>query len=928
MAWAPWLYGCAMLFLLGSCSVTEHLGPNQYLLKSDPTFSRASVALKDSLRPKGFEKLSLSNLKSLGASTVDSYTLYSSVRTRENSRMLLPKTYLHLFMLGKSMQIPLDSLAPPTYGGKTLNGTWSNDLKVLGQSPSKALATLKYLEDRIIPGRNFIDSTGSFLQRTAGEPPVVIDTTQIRQDLENLQTVYFSEGFFYATASYEIDTCSWRVNRQKAKVKFLIQEGKAAVIDSYAVEKKGIPPKMYHILVAGLEESRIVPGELYKEDKVSAERSRIVGLMRNNGYYTFNPQLVSFVVDTMPDSNLVSGVVPKNYAIRGNFSPVYVKLVVDPGAVEYTIRNVTLAVDPAEEDPAVDTLYERLVPAYMNDSLREAWGVKRRLYSDSNKVEFQGYARVMNKLNWNFLEELIVEELGESYSLAKERQTLKRLQSLGIFKYVLVKHTLNGDSVDVRIETQLLKKYSFKGGVEGFSENSPWVSQNLPGVGLELSLRDLMVFKGAERLDFSAAGSASFFRPGPNEDLSVALEGSGSFSFTVPRFMVPFVGKIVRNNLQKYNPITSFTFKAVREDNRFTTIVQEDTVRRIQSGYSRNSLTLDWNYSWDHILRPNSKKTLKSSVSPYVVTFVTSNLSDDFLNRLRGIDDSEFRNFLVLDFAQRFSSWGRYQLNFSNYLSSKVNPTFYFQPTFEIGGNTPFLIDRLMHLGAGLDVLDDEVRIFGSQDFNAKDSKLGNVLYGQYLKLSAEGRFNIPLSPKSSLVARGFIGVAQPWNFAPNVPLPSRFFSGGTNGMRGWQSNTLGPGTFSPDISDSTAALLGNFLTVGGEFQVEFNAELRANVYKFIELAIFSDIGNVWFLPTSDVDFVGGENAKLSKNNYLELGWDAGLGVRLDFDFFIFRVDLAQQLYAPDLQDFVVKSFPRDLGHNRFQINFGIGYPF
>jgi len=134
--------------------------------------------------------------------------------------------------------------------------------------------------------------------------------------------------------------------------------------------------------------------------------------------------------------------------------------------------------------------------------------------------------------------------------------------------------------------------------------------------------------------------------------------------------------------------------------------------------------------------------------------------------------------------------------------------------------------------------------------------------------------------------------------------------------------------TFSPALDDTTRANLGNLLTIGGELVLEAKAEFRLNVYKYIELALFSDVGNVWFLPSSEVNFVGTGEAKLTPSTLFQVGWDAGVGVRLDFDFFIFRVDVAQQLYAPDLQGFVVKSFPRDLGGNRYQINFGIGYPF
>lgn len=143
--------------------------------------------------------------------------------------------------------------------------------------------------------------------------------------------------------------------------------------------------------------------------------------------------------------------------------------------------------------------------------------------------------------------------------------------------------------------------------------------------------------------------------------------------------------------------------------------------------------------------------------------------------------------------------------------------------------------------------------------------------------------------------------------------------------MRGWQSNTLGPGVFSDSTNGEGRSGQGFLLSPGGEFVFETNLEFRADVYKWIKLAIFSDIGNVWFLPGSAVDFEGGQ---LSKETVLQLGIDAGIGIRLDFDFFLFRIDFAKQVYAPDVQRFVIKSLKDNLGGNRFQLNFGIGYPF
>lgn len=891
-----------VLFAMG-CSTTEHLRQGEILVKSSPTFEKAEVVEADSTEKKNF----LSKIKIVpdGVPSLDPSTLYSAVRTRPNRRMVLPKTYLHLYMLGKSLQKPLSQLAPPTRTGRDFNGKFFNDLVVISLANDQLLSFGKYLEQRYFPERHYIDSLGSFLEKTAGEAPNLLDTMVLASDITNLETVYFSQGYLNANASYVIDTCKGRNNRQKAKVKFLVNEGRAAMIGAYLVDSAGVSnPEMSKALMSRSEENLIVPGDLYNETKLSAERNRVVELMRSSGFYTFSPSLVTFDIDTVPDTNIVSGVQPNNSLIKAYY-PITIRLNVRDEAEHFHIRNITMKVDPAEFDPEQDSVVRLITSAFLDDSLRSVWDITENEYDSENNTAFLGYPRVLQKLNFNFLNKLIAYHEGDLYSFQNERKTQRRLQNLGIFKYVLVKHEVDRDArmVDVRIEAQLLRKYQLKAGVEGFSENDPLISQNLPGFGAELGFRNLMVFKGAERLDLSFASNLSFFRPGEADDRATFFEASGNVSFRVPRFLIPFGGYFTRWNLQSLQPVTTFGATFSREDTR---------------AYTRNSTTLDWNYSWFH---GSINQKAKSSLSPYTISFVDSNLDPKFTRSILDLEDKELRNLFILDFTPRFSSWGRYQFTLSDYMSSKVIPTGFFQPTLEMGGNTPFLIDYFNHLGSS----GDEASFLGARDKGIKDSRLGNVQYGQYLKVSLEGKGHFPVSRNASIVVRGLVGAANPWNFAPYVPLQSRFFAGGTNGMRGWLSNTLGPGTYRPTIDDSTAAGFSNIFTLGGEMIVMANAELRANVYKFVELAIFSDIGNVWFLPGSEVDFPG---AKLSKSNYLELGWDIGLGLRMDFSFFIFRLDLAQQMYAPDLGDFVVKSFPKDLGADRFQLNFGIGYPF
>ena len=167
--------------------------------------------------------------------------------------------------------------------------------------------------------------------------------------------------------------------------------------------------------------------------------------------------------------------------------------------------------------------------------------------------------------------------------------------------------------------------------------------------------------------------------------------------------------------------------------------------------------------------------------------------------------------------------------------------TDFFQANLEIGGNIPSLLDKTLF-----------------KDNSTNDNLFANNLfYGQYVKISTEYKHLLPISDKAEFVFRAFMGAASPYNTRQDstpipylqVPYESRFFSGGANSMRGWRSNTLGPGILPlselQNISSSDAA--SSLLAPGGEYIFELNAEYRFDVYSYLEMALFTDLGNVWF---------------------------------------------------------------------------------
>ena len=107
--------------------------------------------------------------------------------------------------------------------------------------------------------------------------------------------------------------------------------------------------------------------------------------------------------------------------------------------------------------------------------------------------------------------------------------------------------------------------------------------------------------------------------------------------------------------------------------------------------------------------------------------------------------------------------------------------------------------------------------------------------------------------------------------------------------------------------------------------------EYRRKLISYFDLAFFVDIGNSWM--------IGVDNARPGSDFrwdrfYKELAVGTGIGLRMDFDFLVVRLDLATKAIdpaQPEGKRWVLDniSFKKPFGvRGQTVFNFGIGYPF
>jgi outer membrane protein assembly factor BamA len=220
----------------------------------------------------------------------------------------------------------------------------------------------------------------------------------------------------------------------------------------------------------------------------------------------------------------------------------------------------------------------------------------------------------------------------------------------------------------------------------------------------------------------------------------------------------------------------------------------------------------------------------------------------------------------------------------------------------EFAGNTLNALSKPLNLQKE----DDAYQLFGTR-------------YSQYAKSDVDLRYYDIINKDNSVVYRFFIGAGYPYGNAIAMPFEKKYFVGGANSIRAWQVRSLGPGSY---VEEDQI-----FANQMADLKLELNIEYRFAMFWVLEGALFVDAGNIWAISPDDDR--PGAILKLDEF-YKETAVGTGVGARLDFSFFIFRLDLGIKTIdpaQPEGERWVLTG--SNLSQwDSYGLNFGIGYPF
>jgi outer membrane protein assembly factor BamA len=236
-----------------------------------------------------------------------------------------------------------------------------------------------------------------------------------------------------------------------------------------------------------------------------------------------------------------------------------------------------------------------------------------------------------------------------------------------------------------------------------------------------------------------------------------------------------------------------------------------------------------------------------------------------------------------------------------------------------------------MSYSNGVDVVRANIETAGnllnalSNSLNFKKNASGqytlfNIAYAQYAKFDADYTHMLKMDNRNTLALHADFGIACPYGNSTILPFEKRYFSGGANSVRGWSVRELGPGKFR-----GTDGRI-DFINQTGDMKLDMNAELRTYLFWKLNGAFFVDAGNIWTLRNY-ADQPGGQFH--FDTFYQQIAVAYGLGLRLNFNYFILRFDVGMKAinpaYLTEQEHYAIfhPVFSRD-----FAFHFAVGLPF
>lgn len=460
---------------------------------------------------------------------------------------------------------------------------------------------------------------------------------------------------------------------------------------------------------------------------------------------------------------------------------------------------------------------------------------------------------------------------GHLYSADALQNTYNHFGRLGAVRYTNINFQADPDSalLDMGVQVQTNKPSTLSFQPEGTNTAGDL------GAAASLTYENRNLFRGSETFSVQLRGAYEAIRGLEGYRNQDFVEYSVESRLSFPRFIMPFLSRETRRKTIATSEVS----------------LLYDTQNRPE--FHRRVLSAGWRYRWKPQSRYDQYQFDLVDLNYIFMPWISETFKNEYLQ-----DNSNYNAILRYNYEDMFIMKTGFGYSYNNgRVAIKTN--------LETAGN-------LLNLGS---------KVFDAERDGDGHYRVFNIAYAQYVKGDVDFTCNLMPAYKDQLVFHCGFGIAYPYGNSTVLPFEKRYFSGGANSVRGWSVRSLGPGRYKGHDGNI------NFITQTGDMKLDMNLEYRTHLFWKFGGAFFVDAGNIWTIR--DYEQQPGGQFKL-QNILSDMAVSYGLGIRLNFDYFIMRFDMGMKAVNPAYESEEEEHYA--IIHPRlsrdFAFHFAVGLPF
>lgn len=430
-----------------------------------------------------------------------------------------------------------------------------------------------------------------------GKAPVLLSNVNPELRAQVAETVLQNNGYFNGKVTYETFLGKHKTTKKDtiarartAKIKYHVDFGDLYTLDS--ISYTNFTLDSYKKVIGS--ESLLHRGDPFSVATLDNERIRIYNILRNKGYYYFQPSFITYFADTV----MVPGKVQLQAHLVDSLPQKTMK--------KWVIGSTTVQVKRDFREQMTDSVQRRFLNIRFNGARPP---IRPRVILADTKLR-----------------------PGMLFSQDSYSESLNNLTSKGVFSsvditfapriladstYAEVPDTIADKDGEVRAGAGILdmtinaildKPYDFVFEADAMGKTSGRLG---PGINIGLTKRN--TFRGGEILNINV-GANYEFQVGGEQDMGNSYDFSLNATLTLPRLLLP---KLLKKRRRWYTtPSTLINLSG-------------ELIRRA-SFFNREILSGEYTY----VFQPSECSVHK--LSPLIVTFGrTTNISDAYINKIQ-----------------------------------------------------------------------------------------------------------------------------------------------------------------------------------------------------------------------------------------------------------------------------------------------------